>query len=85
MPVCDMGDAMAGMGPWMMMLWSLLGLIVLGLAVAGGVWLARALIQGRSGGQGEIEGPREVLQRRYAAGEIGEDEYFRRLSGLDQP
>jgi putative membrane protein len=79
-----MGDAMAGMGPWMMVLWGLLGLIVFGLAVVGGVWLGRTLIQGRSGGKGELEGPREVLQRRYAAGEIGEDEYLRRLSGLDQ-
>ncbi|MBB4920192.1 SHOCT domain-containing protein [Streptosporangium saharense] len=28
--------------------------------------------------------PREILKRRYAAGEIDEDEYFRRMSGLSQ-
>ncbi|MFI6479023.1 SHOCT domain-containing protein [Nonomuraea sp. NPDC050663] len=30
------------------------------------------------------ESPREILKRRYAAGEIDEDEYLRRMSGLDQ-
>ncbi|GAA2401427.1 SHOCT domain-containing protein [Nonomuraea africana] len=30
------------------------------------------------------EGPREILKRRYAAGEIDEDEYLRRMSGLSQ-
>ncbi|WP_084965207.1 SHOCT domain-containing protein [Thermoactinospora rubra] len=32
----------------------------------------------------EPEDPREILKRRYAAGEIDEDEYFRRMSGLNQ-
>jgi len=30
------------------------------------------------------ESPREILKRRYAAGEIDEDEYLRRMSGLSQ-
>ncbi len=30
------------------------------------------------------DGPREILRRRYATGEIDEDEYLRRLSGLSQ-
>jgi putative membrane protein len=30
------------------------------------------------------EDPREILKRRYAAGEIDEDEYLRRMSGLSQ-
>ncbi|GLW10767.1 hypothetical protein Misp01_58950 [Microtetraspora sp. NBRC 13810] len=30
------------------------------------------------------EDPREILRRRYAAGEIDEDEYLRRMSGLSQ-
>ncbi|WP_326643252.1 SHOCT domain-containing protein [Streptosporangium sp. NBC_01755] len=30
------------------------------------------------------ENPREILRRRYAAGEIDEDEYLRRMSGLSQ-
>ncbi|MEU7002493.1 SHOCT domain-containing protein [Nonomuraea sp. NPDC046570] len=28
--------------------------------------------------------PKEILRRRYAAGEIDEDEYLRRMSGLSQ-
>lgn len=28
--------------------------------------------------------PREILRRRYAEGEISEDEYLRRMSGLNQ-
>ncbi|MGV9304382.1 SHOCT domain-containing protein [Nonomuraea sp. NPDC003727] len=30
------------------------------------------------------DSPREILKRRYAAGEIDEDEYLRRMSGLNQ-
>jgi putative membrane protein len=30
------------------------------------------------------ESPKEILKRRYAAGEIDEDEYLRRMSGLSQ-
>ena len=30
------------------------------------------------------ETPKQILQRRYAAGEINEDEYLRRMSGLSQ-
>jgi putative membrane protein len=30
------------------------------------------------------ENPREILKRRYAAGEIDEDEYLRRMSGISQ-
>ncbi|MEV4380622.1 SHOCT domain-containing protein [Streptosporangium sp. NPDC049644] len=31
-----------------------------------------------------VDSPREILRRRYAAGEIDEDEYLRRMSGLSQ-
>ncbi|MEV7011373.1 SHOCT domain-containing protein [Streptosporangium sp. NPDC051022] len=31
-----------------------------------------------------LDDPREILKRRYAAGEIDEDEYLRRMSGLSQ-
>lgn len=34
--------------------------------------------------QPQRESPREILKRRYAAGEIDEDEYLRRMSGLNQ-
>lgn len=32
----------------------------------------------------KLDDPREILKRRYAAGEIDEDEYLRRMSGLNQ-
>ncbi|WP_433242532.1 SHOCT domain-containing protein [Streptosporangium sp. CA-135522] len=31
-----------------------------------------------------LDTPQEILKRRYAAGEIDEDEYLRRMSGLSQ-
>ncbi|MEU8266769.1 SHOCT domain-containing protein [Sphaerisporangium sp. NPDC049002] len=30
------------------------------------------------------DNPKEILKRRYAAGEIDEDEYLRRMSGISQ-
>ncbi|WP_246204467.1 SHOCT domain-containing protein [Streptomyces tailanensis] len=32
----------------------------------------------------DAEAPEDILRRRYAAGEIDEDEYLRRMSGLGQ-
>jgi putative membrane protein len=32
----------------------------------------------------QVEPAKEILKRRYASGEIDEDEYLRRLSGIDQ-
>jgi putative membrane protein len=82
-----MGGMMAGMGLWVI-LWALVGVVVLALAVAGAVWAARELDQRTHGDRERAElpgdGPREILRRRYAAGEIDEDEYLRRLSGLSQ-
>lgn len=77
-----MGSGMGmGMGMWMM-LWWLIGLAVLVLAVVGIIWLVRK--QGGSAmpqasPQGAAE---EVLRRRYATGEIDEEEYVRRLAVL---
>lgn len=75
------GGMMGGMGLWML-LWALVGLAVLVLAVVGVIWLVRhtdtprpVLVTGR-------ETPEELLRRRYAAGEVDEDEYERRRSGL---
>lgn len=79
-----MGDMMAGMGAWML-LWGVLFVVLMGLAVAGAVSLGRALMRRSRPQAPSSEEPRELLQRRYAAGEIDEDEYLRRLSGLDQP
>ncbi len=74
---------MAGMGLWMLV-WALFALAVLVLAGFGVVYLARG--PGRIGREHQppTETLREILRRRYAAGEIDEDEYVRRLSGLTQ-
>ena len=81
-------DGMDGMGAmggamWMwMLLWGLVGLALLVASVLAIVWLVR-----RS--QRELldshmhESAQEVLGRRYAAGQIDEDEYLRRRAGLD--
>lgn len=46
------------------------------------VWLGGVV--GVRRGRPAEEDPREILKRRYAAGEIDEDEYLRRMSGLSQ-
>lgn len=56
--------------------------------VAALLWLGRSLAEGRRRPRATEsrpeEVPLEILRRRYAAGEIDEDEYLRRLSGLSQ-
>lgn len=71
-----------GMGGGMMMwmvLWALVGLALLALAVAGVVWLVRhsSPATGR-----QPESAEEILKRRYAAGEIDEEEFERRRAGV---
>lgn len=77
---------MDGMGAGVMAIGMIIMLVVLGLAIAGVVWFVRALGDRHQppAVEPQPEGPREILQRRYAAGEIDEDEYFRRISGIDQ-
>jgi putative membrane protein len=78
-----MGGTMSGaMGAWMIV-WVLLGLAVLGLAVAGGVWAARTLAGRETGRQAsgailppDIAEAQAVLRRRYAAGEITREDYL---------
>ena len=55
-------------------------LVLLVLAVLGIVWLARGLR--RPSGVDAVERPEEVLRRRYASGEISDEEYRQRLAGL---
>ena len=54
------------------------------------IWLAVSVVRGLaarpSGEDGRLERPEEILARRYARGEIDEDEYWRRrdiLSGSE--
>ncbi|MGB3828624.1 MAG: SHOCT domain-containing protein [Ornithinimicrobium sp.] len=77
------GGMMGGMGVWML-LWVLVGIAVLALAVVGIVALARRTGNLRSGQTSGEELPEDLLRRRYAAGEIEEEEYLRRRSGLSQ-
>ncbi len=77
-----MGGMMAGMGLWALLV-IITVLAVLVLAVLGSVWLWRQV----RGGQGrtsstDTDAARQALRKRYAAGEIDDEEYERRLSGL---
>ncbi len=63
-------------------------LLIIALVIAlmaaisfGMAWLTRKTEELR---RPAVEDPREILKRRYAAGEIDEDEYLRRMSGLSQ-
>lgn len=75
---------MGAMGVWML-LWALVPLGLLVLVVLGILRLTRGLGHGGRERSGRAEAPEDILRRRYAAGEIDEDEYLRRRSGLSQP
>ncbi|MQA05932.1 MAG: SHOCT domain-containing protein [Streptosporangiales bacterium] len=79
-----MWSMMGGMGLWMLV-WVLLLLALLTAAVVGVIALARRGTNALRADQREeraVESPEDILKRRYAAGEIDEDEYHRRLSDL---
>lgn len=77
-----MGSGMGGLMMGWMALWGLVALALLGLSVAGGVWLIRGGRSDNASARREPARAEEILRRRYAAGEIDEDEFFRRRSGL---
>ncbi|WP_326751360.1 SHOCT domain-containing protein [Streptomyces hirsutus] len=76
-----------GPGPWI-----LLFPLVWALAVGGGIALLRRTVwrgrrgpgHGPGGPAGADGSPIAVLGHRFASGEIDEDEYWRRLSVLDE-
>ncbi|MFJ4839751.1 SHOCT domain-containing protein [Streptomyces sp. NPDC088746] len=81
-----------GPGPWIL----LFPLIWAAVAVGVVTLLRRTVRRGRRpgpwqphgvrrGGPGGEHSPIDLLGRRFAAGEIDEDEYWRRLSVLDEP
>ena len=71
---------MGGMMMWML-LWGVVSLALIGFAVVGILAMVRRGDRDRARIP-SAESPDEVLKRRYAAGEIGEDEYLSRRAGL---
>jgi uncharacterized membrane protein len=69
-----MDSMMGGMGLFM-----LLALILIAVVIGTVIYLA---IRAGSPPRRQVEGPRELLERRLAAGEISPDEYYERESAL---
>lgn len=76
-----------GPGPWILFLPLIWAAVVIGVVTV----LRRTARRGRRGPWGATGDPRPtgdsplaVLGRRFASGEIDEDEYWRRLSVLDE-
>lgn len=69
-----------GMGGWMMAASGIFLLLIIGLAVVAVVALLRP---SRAGSSISRPSAKELLDQRYARGEIDDDEYDRRLSVLD--
>ncbi|MFE6197732.1 SHOCT domain-containing protein [Streptomyces sp. NPDC057838] len=73
-----------GPGPWILFF-----PVIWALVIGGGIALLRRTAgRGRRGGPwrstGDDHSPLAVLGRRFASGEIDEDEYWRRLSVLNE-
>jgi putative membrane protein len=66
-----------------MAMWSLAGVMLLVMAVLGVLWVVQHVRDRRGPDRGEAT-PEEILRRRYAAGEIDEEEYGRRRGELDR-
>ena len=75
------GGVMGAMGLWMI-LWVLIALAVLVLAVLGIIWLVHRAGDSVNGSPARRETADELLRRRYAAGEIDEEEYRKRRDDL---
>lgn len=70
---------MAGMMSWML-LWGLVGLALLVAIVVGTVWLVRRGFELPA----RDDSPEATLRRRFAAGEIDQDEFFRLRADLKE-
>ena len=76
------GDGDHMMSGWMtgwMAVWGLLALALIVLAVVATAWLVKHLGRGA-----EREGHNQVLERRYAAGEIDREEFLQRREDLSR-
>ncbi|MDX3308626.1 SHOCT domain-containing protein [Streptomyces sp. NPDC054884] len=76
-----------GPGPWILFLPLIWAAVVIGVVTV----LRRTVRRGRPGPwnatghtRPTVDSPLAVLGRRFASGEIDEDEYWRRLSVLDE-
>ncbi|MFP3989800.1 SHOCT domain-containing protein [Streptomyces sp. E11-3] len=72
-----------GPGPWILLFPLIWAAVVIGIVKL----LRRTVWRGRHGPGRSVPGdqsPISLLGRRFAAGEIDEDEYWRRLSVLDE-
>lgn len=65
------------MGPWMMWMMFLGGLLFWVALIAFGVWAVRRFTEGRGSGEA-----RRILDERFARGEIDEEEFARRRRTL---
>ncbi len=76
----------AGVGPWMSGGWSMMGmmflgpilvLVLIGLFVAGAVWLVQSASRGEQHPTSTSigEAPLDILKRRYAGGEISQEQF----------
>ncbi|MGI5452267.1 SHOCT domain-containing protein [Streptomyces sp. CA-249302] len=82
-----LADWNGGPGPWILFFPLIWAAVVIGVATV----LRRTVRRGRRGPWRAMDDPRPsgdsplaVLGRRFASGEIDEDEYWRRLSVLDE-
>ncbi|MCI3275423.1 SHOCT domain-containing protein [Streptomyces cylindrosporus] len=82
-----LADWNGGPGPWILFFPLIWAAVVIGVANV----LRRTVWRGRRGPWRAMDDPRPsgdsplaVLGRRFASGEIDEDEYWRRLSVLDE-
>lgn len=69
-----MDSVMGGMGVLM-----LVGVVLIAIVIGTAIYLA---IRAGSGAREQVEGPRELLERRLASGEITPEEYYERESAL---
>ncbi|MFI6345683.1 SHOCT domain-containing protein [Streptomyces sp. NPDC050560] len=80
----DLAFGPDGPGPWILLFPLLWAAAVLGVVTV----LRRTVWRGRRGPWrpqlGDEHSPRAVLGRRFASGEIDEEEYWRRMSVLDE-
>ena len=64
---------------------TVLGIVMMGAMLAVIAWAAVAAVRGGKGRNRGGPGARAVLDERFAAGEIDEDEYERRRQTLERP